>query len=151
VSTRTISAIGHYSTDGLTPTQVPAINFDGTNTFNNAAAFYTVPIITNGMDRYRVHFTCPAAGAPVGTLEVQAACDASRSVKGEADATVTDWVDETFFVSGVATTSFAVNGLTDIQLDQNFCNAMWVRLKYTPTSGMITPKARIMLKGDGGR
>jgi hypothetical protein len=161
VSTIQVPILGRYSTDGILVSLVapstPAPNtispwlFDGTNTFNNPAAFFTAPVFVRGVDRYRVHFTCPANGAPVGTLEVQYSLDENATTKHEADSLVAHWTDETFFVSGVATTSFAVNGLTDITLDQNFCNATWIRCKYTPTSGTITPTIRILGKGDGGR
>lgn len=153
MSTKLLVQTAEYSADGTFPSQRPALRLDGNNTFMNAPAnpVFSVPLFVHIFDRYRLMFNWQTLGTPVGTLEVQFSNDQNGTADHSADKLITNWFDETFFVNGVATTVFNVTGSGPITLDQNFCNSAWIRLKYTPTSGFITPTAEFMFKGDGGR
>lgn len=142
------------SLDGLTssgnnPTSNPpaAQLFDGS--FTSAAGpttVYSVPVRVEQADFYRLHFTCPATGTPVGNLALQACLDPVGNA-GIPSSLLVNWVPISFVVNGASSSSFAVNGATTISLDENRCNYPWVRAVLTLTSGTCAPTMRMQHKG----
>jgi hypothetical protein len=75
---------------------------------------------------------CVAAGAPVGSLKIQASCDPQN-------ATPVNWSDVGSAVAVSAAGTFSVPFVDNA--------ACWLRLVYTKTSGTGTLSARLNAKG----
>lgn len=132
------------STDGYTSN---GNTLDSSSTIN-AATSYSVPIPLDSVDRYRVHFTCPSTGSPVGSVKLQASVDAAPDMSNvPSGANEPNWVDLSFATSsGGIQTSFAINGAASYSLDENACNYLWVRMVLTLTSGTIAPTVKLVGK-----
>lgn len=148
MSSRLAHPILQLSTDGINPSQQPPIMLDGASAANVAGSFFSVPIWVDVMDTYRFVFSCTATGTPVGSVKLQACIDEVTSTSNTPTTELQTWTDLSFSINGGAfAASQPVSAATTIVLDENRCNYSWVRLVYTATSGLITPKVRMRLKG----
>ncbi len=150
MSSRLSHPILKLSLDGITPSTSPPTLFDGTATgvLNQAGSFFSVPIWVDTVDAYRLVFTCPATGAPVGSVKLQACIDEATSSIMTPTVELVNWTDLSFSINGGAfSVGQAVNSATNVVLDENRCNYGWVRMVYTATSGLVSPTVKMRMKG----
>ena len=166
MSTKLAHVTLRESIDGWTDGTSPPTNFDG---FEAAigTSFYSVPIPVDEVDFWRLVFSCPATGAPAGTLAIQTSCDVVLNptlTPNFGDLPNAFWNQlplypvvagnwsTHYYPGAVATlTPPPVAGATTIVIDEDRCNYAWMRIVYTATSGTIIPRAKMRLKGMGGR
>lgn len=125
--------------------------------------FYCVPIPVEQVDFWRLVFSCPATGAPSGTLVVQATNDeVLNSVLTPNSFDLPNafwntlplfpvaagfWTTHAYPGAAATLTPLPVTNATTIVIDDERCNYAWWRILYTATSGTIIPRAKLRMKG----
>lgn len=98
----------------------------------------SAPIKIARKDGFCLQFTCPATGSPVGVVKLQL-CNDSERVLDVADSNLVNWLD-------IQNGSSAVNGASNIAIEDRCPEYRWLRVVYTRTSGSITATINLHTK-----